>query len=576
MDKQIEQRRPARKLRVLIVEDDLMTRQAHVDNVQRWGFESIVAEGVGDDLLQNASLLARQRRCHLALVDKQLRGSYNPGDVSGLDLIEKLKPTVTILVTGFADYDSTEAAHQSGVFAVVAKRNGPNAVKEALQKAARMWCPNVQVLWPHNWSAQEIVQAIGKENADGSEIEDIIRRLFPNAQRVSLSPLHLSTIKNEFVDRKSSVVILATEDDAVPVIVKLMRKELTARETSNYQKYITGRLGEIRYASQLGSEQLWNLGGIAYALIGSENKASRTFAEYYMSCSDYSQVLAPLRDHFSTAWKVHFDRREEMRKPLFDDYFSRLIKSGGGNHPSDIGSDMFLSLFANWNTYFAEPMFSNLAANLPNPVLWTYEHRANSGTLRGTTQCVIHGNLRVDDLLVDELGLSWVVDFEETGFGHILRDFVSLEIDILTLTLTDQSIALRDCYEMWVLLLKSRQPAQPDPCEYTHRIAKNPNLLKGYEVITQLHRLAAEVTGYSDRREFLWGLLLECMKRLMDDKLTARAAEILLLLSGMICHRLESWNDSDWPPDDWSPVTVKSLSEAIKIAATEEQERLVA
>ncbi len=41
-----------RKLRVLIVENREETRQVHRDNVIRWGYEPVIAEGSGDILMR--------------------------------------------------------------------------------------------------------------------------------------------------------------------------------------------------------------------------------------------------------------------------------------------------------------------------------------------------------------------------------------------------------------------------------------------------------------------------------------------------------------------------------------------
>jgi len=43
---------------------------------------------------------------------------------------------------------------------------------------------------------------------------------------------------------------------------------------------------------------------------------------------------------------------------------------------------------------------------------------------------ITHGDLNGKNILVDENGHPWLIDFFRTGPEHVLRDFVELEADI--------------------------------------------------------------------------------------------------------------------------------------------------
>ncbi len=48
-----------------------------------------------------------------------------------------------------------------------------------------------------------------------------------------------------------------------------------------------------------------------------------------------------------------------------------------------------------------------------------------------TYEAVTHGDLHGDNLLIDSRKNAWVIDFERSGEGHVLQDFIELESDIL-------------------------------------------------------------------------------------------------------------------------------------------------
>ena len=64
-----------------------------------------------------------------------------------------------------------------------------------------------------------------------------------------------------------------------------------------------------------------------------------------------------------------------------------------------------------------------------NPVWWLRQYR--DGFVLSVHQCITHGDLTGRNIMVDETGKCWLIDFYRTYRSHILRDFVVLETDIL-------------------------------------------------------------------------------------------------------------------------------------------------
>ncbi len=65
-----------------------------------------------------------------------------------------------------------------------------------------------------------------------------------------------------------------------------------------------------------------------------------------------------------------------------------------------------------------------------NPATWILAH-AEESRIHSAQLAITHGDLHGDNMFVEE-DHCWAIDFERTGRGHILRDFVELEEDIIT------------------------------------------------------------------------------------------------------------------------------------------------
>ena len=166
---------------------------------------------------------------------------------------------------------------------------------------------------------------------------------------------------------------------------------------------------------------------------------------------------------------------------------------------------------------------------------------------------VTHGDLHGDNLFVDAQN-AWPIDFERTGPGPILRDFVELIQDLLTRAARFSLADLPVFYELAVAICT---PIRPDQrMQMTQAIKDHPEAHKAFAVVQDLQLLAATRTQYTDRREYLWGLLLNSLfvVRLLDQEQDTTRREITLLLAAVICDRLACWGKQDWRPKDSPPL----------------------
>ncbi|MEZ4659783.1 MAG: phosphotransferase [Caldilineaceae bacterium] len=147
-------------------------------------------------------------------------------------------------------------------------------------------------------------------------------------------------------------------------------------------------------------------------------------------------------------------------------------------------------------------------AELPvNPVAWVGQNAAASA-IAGARQAVTHGDLHGDNLFVDDEH-AWVIDFERCGPGPILRDFVELEVDILTRLIGAHGSTPPLFDELVRVLVSQSRPDQVLICPV--EIEPDAALYKAFCVIIHIRRLAFEVAKFGDMHEYLWGILLDAL-----------------------------------------------------------------
>jgi hypothetical protein len=151
---------------------------------------------------------------------------------------------------------------------------------------------------------------------------------------------------------------------------------------------------------------------------------------------------------------------------------------------------------------------------------------------------VTHGDLHGDNLFVDP-DHAWVIDFERSGPGPILRDVTELEVDILTRLAAPGS---GDAAAFYGLAMAVAAPDRPE-APLRSGISKNVNLetIKALDTIQRLRTLAHSVIQIPDLREYLWGVLLDALFVGLLSSTPAVQQERALLLSAVLCERLERW-----------------------------------
>lgn len=539
-------------LRVLVVDNDPETRNNQIELLTHWGYIPVVAQGVGDALLEDAIHKAKAHRCQIALVDMRLRDNYDLADRSGLELVPELQPTTAIILSSFDDRKAAVAAlKEHGAADFVGREDGPEQLQariEAVAKSISACKHKAEIIWVDNLTSMEICGLLFRNWQDIPEdqIDQAIGQMFPGAGRITLTLIGDAIEPSNRVSalRRSSRVFRVVVDHQPALrVVKLARVDKIENELQNYEHYVRyGMPGQFR-PEKFAEALLWDLGAVAYSYVNNPglgvSGGPQTFKEYYRTTDSVEQILTPLRHFFADAnWGSWYKKEvTSLVGSLVDAY-------------DTIWNGHLKSEFESWRKQ-ETPYYIGLSFMLPNPMRWLVEHYRAVDDVQNLRKAVTHGDLHGDNIFVNS-NYAWPIDFERTGPGPIMRDFVELIQDIVTRIARFDPPDFLVLYEFAVALCEPSATNQQ--MRLTHAIQQHAEAHKAFQVVQELQNLAYKLAGYEDRREYLWGLLLNNLfvATLLPKEEIRRTRT--LLFASVICGRLGRWKRPDWPPRDWQEV----------------------
>lgn len=378
------------------------------------------------------------------------------------------------------------------------------------------------------------------------QIADVFAQIFPSAKRLKIEKFETKSLSSNIstVPRPKSVVLKVYEEDFEPVIVKLARSKKITNEYERYYQYIAKRLTGSFTARLERHTALWDIGGISYSYIGDFDVTlfSRYFEEHSLE-----EIQKCLYSFFKVVWGRHYEKAKlvtdvslfELYDKVWENWYEKRVKKF--KMPS--------------LTEFSQ-IHGAIAA--PDPIAWLKKYakeqpRKDASRVSSTKIAVTHGDLHADNLMIDSQKNAWVIDFERTGEGHALQDFVELESDLLN-RFPHGTDDYRNFYMLWLTAI---QPSEPGPVPVPPGVSDNLEICKVIQTISYLRSLALECTGITDFRQYLWGLLFNAIFRatiIAEDDAHKKSQARALMFASILCHRLEHW-DEPWPPAEWRIAT---------------------
>jgi CheY-like chemotaxis protein len=272
------------------------------------------------------------------------------------------------------------------------------------------------------------------------ELDDLLCRLFHRAQSLLVRPLTAGM--------SGSGVLRATPfynaGAAQPVVVKFGSSANIRRENENFKEHTQRFIGG-RSTTVIDTRYTTHLGGIIYSLLGSMGDKIESFSNFY-SNADISQIketLTRLFDETCGAWYANpgllqlRDLTNEYRELLG---FTDENLTQAFSHLKGVQGKRQLY----FETLGTRPF--------TNPIVVSAERQFK----RPTYVCITHGDLNGENILVDDSGHPWLIDFECTGRGHVLRDIAELDTVVRFQLLQAEQASLSERLQMEEMLSSAK------------------------------------------------------------------------------------------------------------------------
>lgn len=493
--------------RVLIIDNDVRVVEQLQPLLEKRGF---CVASTGYDKTEDESSetgwidaivgFARKFRPHVVIVDLRLRNDYMDEE-SGLIIIPQLDAAYNILYSARLTFDVVDRANEQGVYKCIAKGAGGtkkilDALKDASEQGSAQYA-GVNIQWPPKWSGESVVRAICKD-APIDMADDLIFQLYKgDANNAEILDVMGQEVSPPLTSRRRSTVVKVRPPSREPSILKLASAKRIRAEQQNYSEHVEGQMRGAFHTQLVASTLFWDMGGLIYSLISGQNIMS--FADHYARHTDAELIVLPLKHLFAEVWRSHYERQDEC---LEDTEYGTLY-------------DLYDVMYK-FDRIFGTPEKFDLIGWTDKPIVsspleWILANRESS-RMAAARIAVTHGDLHSDNIFVNDEH-AWVIDFERTGKGHILRDFVELEIDILT-RLTSSQIDYRTFAEICKLLLSSNAfNMQAEPMPVPHDIPQSVKCeaKKSMDVIRNVRRIARELVVPFSMSEYRWALLLNAL-----------------------------------------------------------------
>ena len=355
----------------------------------------------------------------------------------------------------------------------------------------------------------------------------ITRRIYTDAGRVVLTPLSggysATTMHADSYDHEGRRMI--------PTVLKISSLATTASEVQAYhdnvKKFILNNSTVI-----MGHATQGNWAGLRYNFVGVNGPGS---------------TLTWLADHYTR-------RPVPALKPLFDAVFGQILWPWYGqpkrepirpfdqHDPSHIfptiaeEAQKVLGVSADDPTIRCE----ELGRELPNPYHFLrYEFPKLKSWAREWYSTITHGDLNLNNILIDEKVNIYVIDFSETRPRNALSDFARIEplITIQMTRLEEQG----DMKDLLVFLqgLAEVSPLKGDPpLRYS---GTDPMVEKSWHIIGMLRGYGRKVVAGEDQAIFYWLPLLEwtipivCFRQLEPNR-----KRLSMYASALLCEKIKA------------------------------------
>lgn len=535
----------SRKGRILVLDDDERWLHAFVSILQQADFHVDAASST-----EEAEELLRNSFYHLAILDI----SMLPGDGSDergmvllgtLDAANLLGAMDVIVVSAYGTMERMRKVfkqYKVSDFQPKEDFDPPAFVAQVRQmfvdKDKARINLNLDIHWQQVKGAEQAVTKLRMHGASlkanpelrgrmAAELDDLLCRLFYTANSLLVRPLSPG--------QSGSAVLLATPfydgGAGKPVVVKFGQLQKVDNEYKNFKEYAQHFIGGGRSTNILEIRRTPRLGGIVYSLLGTASDHLESFNTFYAHAdiTEIRRVLDGLIHETCGLWYANpghiqlLDLGEEYQRQLectnqnLENALAQGLKSVHGKQKLYFDGLKEAEAFNNPLTFAAEQTFS-----------------------KPTYKCITHGDLNGSNVMVDAKGQAWLIDFESTGPGHILRDIAELDTVVRFQLLEAEEATLDERLRMEQSLGRARRFSQVEQLAADFE-TENKALLKAYETSVYLRTLAHKLVAQNpsdDPDEYYIALFYYSLNTLRFYSLPSLQRQHALLSASLLADHL--------------------------------------
>lgn len=538
----------SRQGRILIVDDLIQWREALVETVQMAGFYADTASSANQ-----AREKLQETFYHLLLLDTRLDDSDSTNQ-DGINLLVELRKrelheaTSVIMISAYGNKEQTRKAFREHEVAdFVFKDNFDE--RELLEIVQRVFAEEVRinltldVYWQQVSGPKEVVLNLVtngmrvKRNTPlqtevAFELEDLLCRMFYEASSILVRPLTAG---------QSGASVLWVQPfypagGGRAVVVKFGDFHRIEEEYTNFRAYIQPFVGSGRITTVLSKRRTPQLGGIVYSLLGA-NDQLEDFGHYYHRADSFHICSALDRLFFDTCGAWYANPGQLHPRDLTEEYQRTLAFTAEKLEQALFHQLKSVQLVSEQGKQ--KLMFKSLGRErtFTNPLLMM----GGAPLIYPTYINITHGDFNQHNLLVDNnTGHMWLIDFQKTGLGHILRDVAKLDSEVRFQLLASHEATLAERCQMEEVLCSAQRFSEIDqlPAKFS---TLNPALAKAYATVVHLRKLAHKMVVQNvvdDINEYYAALFYNALNTLRFYSLPSIQKEHALLCASLLADRL--------------------------------------
>jgi CheY-like chemotaxis protein len=536
----------SRKGRILVLDDEERWRQAFVSILQQADFYVDAAAST-----QEAEELLSKSFYHLAILDI----SMLPGDGSDeggiillgtLDAANLLGEMKVIVVSAYGTMERMRKMFKQYKVADFQSKDDFDP-SEFISQVKQMFVDegkvqinlNLDVHWQQVKGPEQAVTKLRmdgaslKTNAElrgrmAAELDDLLCRLFYTAKSLLVTPLSPG--------QSGSAVLLATPfydgGAGKPVVVKFGNLQKIDNEYKNFNEYAKPFIGGGRSTSILVLRRTPRLGGIVYSLLGTASDHLESFNTFYAHAdiTEIKRVLDGLVHETCGMWYANPGRLQLIDLNM---EYQHQLECTNENLENALAQGL-KSVQGKQKLYF-DGLKGGGAFN--NPITFAAEQHFSKPTYK----CITHGDLNGSNMMVDAKGQAWLIDFESTGPGHILRDIAELDTVVRFQLLEADEATLDERLLMEQALGQASRFSQVEQLASCFK-TENPALLKAYETSVHLRSLAHKLVAQNpsdDPDEYYIALLYYSLNTIRFYSLSSLQRQHAILSASLLADHLQ-------------------------------------